>query len=80
MADQNWIVFVVPILNMFLLLGGIARLVWHAGKLEQSVQNLIQWQQHMAKELDDLAKDHVVHGQDIGRIKGHLNLNGGTKA
>jgi len=80
MADQNWIVFVVPILNMFLLLGGIARLVWHAGKLEQSVQNLIQWQQHMAKEIDELGREHVIHGQDIGRIKGHLNLNGGTKA
>lgn len=64
-----WLLYVGPIANLLAIASGFLALIYRSGRLVEAMEAT----QEDIKEIAPIVHSNKV---EIGRIKGHLNLNG----
>lgn len=71
-----WLLVVVPAIQLLVLISGIVGIVWRAGRLTQTLEDLGQSQAELAERVGAIEDKQTVNVSEIARVKGHLGLNG----
>lgn len=71
-----WLLVIVPAIELLVLISGIVGIVWRAGRLTQTLEDLGKSQAELADKVGAIESNQTDNVEQIARIKGHLGLNG----